>query len=62
MNLETLKSTVKGLDDFNFAPLTANKAEKLTNVAEENFAKPGFYRVELGPRGLIEGSILPERI
>ena len=56
MNLETLKSTVEGLNDFNFAPLTANEAEKLTNVAEENFAKPGFYRVEVGSRGFIEGS------
>jgi hypothetical protein len=56
MNLETLKSTVEGLNDFNFAPLTAKEAEKLTNVADGNFVKPGFYRVEIGSRGLIEGT------
>ena len=59
MNLNEIKTYVKGLENFAFETITSAKAAEIVygnnNKAHiEEFTKPGLYRVSMGPRGIVE--------
>lgn len=56
MNMNELKTYVKGLEYFNFQTHTPEEASAVTygRVEPDEFKEPGLYRVMSGSRGVIE--------
>lgn len=57
MNLNEIKTYVKGLENFAFETITSATASVIAYGSDkyvEKFAKPGLYCVNVGPRGIVE--------
>lgn len=57
MNLNEIKTTVKGLENFAFETITSATASVIAYGSDKymnDFAKPGLYCVNVGSRGIVE--------